>query len=276
MLRRRPLQFVLLGAALFALTRSVRPELVEARPATGSGRTERTIGRDPESVDEALWRAARARGLERTDPVVRQRLIRNMRFVAGGRDDATLYRDALALGLADSDEVVRRRLIAVMRRTLEGPTRASEPNDAELQAYLAAHHDRFAVPPRVRLSQIYLSRARRGAGLEADARRLLARLAPDDVARAAGLGDPLPVPAHLPLSADADLARLFGPAFARAALDLPAGAWLGPVDSAYGTHLVWVHERVAGALPALDAVRPQVREALLEERAAAAVAAALQ
>jgi parvulin-like peptidyl-prolyl isomerase len=163
-----------------------------------------------------------------------------------------------------------------MRRTLEAPARAAEPSDAELQAYLTAHGDRFARPPRVRLSQIYLSRARRGAALDADARRLLARLAPDDVARAAALGDPLPVPAHLPLSADADLARLLGPAFARAALALPAGAWLGPIESAYGTHLVWVHARDAGALPALDAVRAQVREALFEERAAAAVAAAVR
>ncbi|MGH7790332.1 MAG: hypothetical protein ACRERC_25915, partial [Candidatus Binatia bacterium] len=222
MRRRRPLHFLLLGAALFALGRCVRPELVEGRPSTGSGRTDaappQPIGRDPESVDAALWRAARARGLERTDPVVRQRLIRNMRFVAGGRDDAALYRDALALGLADSDEVVRRRLVAVMRRTLEAPAWTDEPSDAALQAYLTAHGERFARPPRVRLSQIYLSRARRGAALDADARRLLTRLAPDDVAHAAALGDPLPVPAHLPLSADADLARLLGPAFAHAAL----------------------------------------------------------
>jgi parvulin-like peptidyl-prolyl isomerase len=46
----------------------------------------------------------------------------------------------------------------------------------------------------------------------------------------------------------------------------PLAAWVGPVPSSYGLHLVWVHEREPGGLPSLAAVRSRVVHALLEER----------
>jgi parvulin-like peptidyl-prolyl isomerase len=57
------------------------------------------------------------------------------------------------------------------------------------------------------------------------------------------------------------LTNLFGASFARAVLALPAGRWSGPIESAYGLHLVKVTE----ALPASALPFDEVRQSLEEE-----------
>ena len=298
MMRRGPaVHFALLGAALFVLSRGcdgdgaaapVGPRL-DATSSEGLRRdwSART-GRMPSDtewtqlVDDALdedtlYRAAVARHLDCDDPVVQARLIQNMRFLAAGDADAgALYRTAGDLRMADSDLVVRRRLIQRMRLLLQEPALADEPSDDALQAYLEAHVERFSRPARVRLVQVFVSRQRRGVALEADAARLLERLGPADVARAAELGDPLPLPAALPPASAQDLARFFGPEFASAALTLAPGRWQGPLTSPYGLHVVWVSEREPATAPALAEVREQLRAAVREERAAAALRAGIR
>lgn len=251
------LRFLALGALLFAgrlwwdaFTPPLSPR---DRGPRGEGQGE--------GID-VLSTAAAALDLAAADPVVARRLRRNSNFLAA---------DAAALGLTDSDLVVRRRLATRLRLAIESAARAAEPSEVELHAYLTAQAARFAVPPRVRLRQVYLSRARRGAALAADARRLRARL----VDGAAVAGDALPVSAVLPLMTAAELEGLLGAPLAAAAFAAPLGAWSEPVASRYGLHLLRVAERRPAETPPLASVRAAVREALLAARADAAVAAAL-
>lgn len=261
MRRRSATRFALLGVLLFVLAR-----MLATAPAPSELRAADT------DVEDVLYRAALARGLDRDDPVVQARLIRDMRFL--NRDEsnaASLYDQALGLGLPEGDLVVRRRLIERMRLVLQEPALAAEPSDAELQDYLDAHRDRFGSPPRARLTQIFLSRQRRGAAVAADAAALLARLGEADVARASTLSDPLPLPTEFPSASQQELARLFGADFAAAVIHAAPGRWEGPVFSPYGLHLVWVQMHEPDQLPELDAVRAQVRAALRDERAEAAL-----
>ncbi len=73
-----------------------------------------------------------------------------------------------------------------------------------------------------------------------------------------------------------NLAKLLGPDFASAAIELSPGAWHGPIRSAYGLHLVWVDERQESTLPGLDPVRNQVQQRYLAELREAALAKAMQ
>ncbi len=290
------MQFLLIGAALFVLDRRVIEPKRTARPAiaisfaqvaelrrdalaeTGRlpDRHELTARIDAAVADEILYREARRLGLAEEDPVVRRRLAQNMRFVRGhaASGDAALYREAVSLGMDESDPLVRRRLIQRMRLAIDDASRRDEPTDEELQAFLFEHPNRFAEPERVRISHVFFDRARRGEAADADASRLLATFKrnPTEPKQAAELGDPFLVPAHLPLQSERALAKLFGAEFARAVVMLPATTWSGPLRSSCGTHLVWVHEKVAGGTPPLDAVRKEVRHALLAERAERAVA----
>jgi parvulin-like peptidyl-prolyl isomerase len=74
----------------------------------------------------------------------------------------------------------------------------------------------------------------------------------------------------------ATLARQFGDEFSARVLELEPGQWVGPVVSTLGLHLVWVHERIPGAMPPLDLIRPQVARTLAEERAVERVVRGVQ
>jgi len=286
----RPLlHFLALGACLFALVHGVAAlrGAEDAAPLEISGERVAELGREaarrldraPEAselsaalevevADELLLREARRRGLARRDPVVRARLVENMRFLGGEGDPDALYAEALALGLDRSDLVVRRRMIQRMRHRLEQEGRAVEPDEAELRAHYERRHEQFGAEPAARLSHVFFDPARRGARTEADARAALAKGEP-------GRGDPFLAPRDLPWLARRGLATWFGEPFAGSVLDLPVGAWSGPLASAHGLHLVRVHERRPARVAPFEEVREQVRLSLLAERGEQAVRDAL-
>lgn len=209
--------------------------------------------------DEILYREALARGLDRDDAVVQRRLLGNLAFVDGCADDATTDSDSdsahdgeLTRDMLARDVVVHRRLSARMRALLEAEALRDEPDDAELADALARHAERFALPPRVRVTHVAL---RDG----------------EDASTAAAL----PRATELPLQSERDLARQLGAAFARAAFTAPVGEWSGPVASPSGQHLIRIEQREPARTPALATVRNQVRELLRRERADAAVREAL-
>ena len=261
------LHFALIGALLFGVQQSLHVPL----GAAASGRVDVSqtdlVDRDWESApDEALlYREALRRGLDRGDPVVRRRLVQDMRFLAlaesGGvvGDDQALYREALVLGLDRSDRVVRRRLVERARASLIAQAPMGSPTDEVLRAHLAANAERFVQPERRQIEQLYFARrdaahqaltALRGeasASDEFDPSKRLGRLD--------RLGESLPLPRELPSLSQRELAARLGPEFARHAVQLAGGRWSGPIRSSYGEHLVRVSERSSERVPTLDEVR---------------------
>ena len=243
---------------------------------TGAPPDARTLAAliDQEIEDLVLIREARARGLHRSDSVVQRRLLRNMEFLEGsaGRSADELLDEAYRLGLDRTDLVVRRRLVQMLTLEVYGAARSPEATEAELREYLDAHADRFRVPARTRISHVYLSRDRRGVSIDQDARALLLELtaAGEPSAPDGARGDPFLFPADLSSLSNRELARTFGSDFAAGVDDLPAGRWSGPVASAYGLHLVWVHERTPKRPASLASVRKKLAEAVYTERGEAA------
>jgi hypothetical protein len=187
--------------------------------------------------------------------------------------DEVYAREAMALGLDRDDVVVRRRLRQKMEFLTEEAGATTPPSDDELAAFLAAHAERYRVEPRLAFRQVFLSADRRGERAEADARAALARLAgagPD--ADVSTLGDPLLLPDDVPLSSLSEIARLFGEPFSARLLETEPGRWVGPIESGYGVHVVYVRQREGGRTPALSEVRDAVlrdweaeqRKAMLE------------
>ncbi len=178
-------------------------------------------------------------------------------------DEEVLVREALTLGLDRGDLIVRRRLVQKMDFLTRGLAQLEEPGDAALEAYLLDHSDRYARPPRVSLTHVFLG----GERHEVDSSEVLAALARgEDPAR---LGDPFIAGQRARLRSERQLRDLFGLDFAREAMGLQVGEWV-PVRSSYGLHLVRVDERVAGAGPDLEQVRARVREDWLRDARAEA------
>src|SRR5204863_121676 len=83
--------------------------------------------------EEVLYREALARGFDRRDAAVRERLVRLGGFVseeAGGSRDV-LEREARRLGLERSDLVVRRHLVEMMRLAAGWLGPDDRPSEAE-------------------------------------------------------------------------------------------------------------------------------------------------
>ncbi len=176
-------------------------------------------------------------------------------------------REAMAMGLDRDDTVIRRRLRQKLEFLVEDVSAAAAPTEADLQAWLAAHPERYRTEDLLELRQVHLSRERRGPAAEADARALLARLeAAGAAAPIDDLGDPSLLPQELALQPVKQVARQFGDDFASRVAVLPPGRWAGPVESAYGLHLVLLIRRVEGSVPPLAAIRPAVESDLLAAR----------
>jgi hypothetical protein len=242
---------------------------VAARPPLAAG----------DASDEALLASeARRIGLDRDDPVVRGRLVRNLRIARGdAAAPEALYREALSLGMDRSDWVVERRLAERMAARLRAEGAAQAVSEEALRSAYDRHRDVWTHPATVQISQLFFSRARRGADADPDAQAALAALraaglGPD---AAAGRGDPFLLGDELRPQSEAELARSFGPRFAAAVAALEPGAWSEPIESSYGLHLVWVRARVPAESIDFERVRPQVEDALRSERGEAALRAAL-
>jgi hypothetical protein len=174
-----------------------------------------------------------------------------------------LYREALALGLDKNDTIVKRRMAQKMQFLAEDVSDAREPTTEELAAWYAQNADRFAVPARVTFRHLYFSPDRRGARARDDAAAAREQLAgaPEDTPAAKALGDPFMFQAYLADRSPEQLAKEFGPAFARALFEVAPGSWQGPIESGYGWHVVFLEASIPGHLPALEEVEPDVKTA---------------
>jgi hypothetical protein len=182
-----------------------------------------------------------------------------------------VYRVALAMRLEQDDPVVRRRLSQKVQFILDTGSASGAPTEAELQAWLDAHADRYRVEATYALNQRYFDPARHGggvAGAETAAKRALA-------AGRTTAGDPTMLPAKLEGRA-ADVERQFGADFEQALRTLPVGGWQGPVRSAFGLHVVELTARTDARAATLAEVRPEVARDLMEARAESAQEALYQ
>lgn len=175
-------------------------------------------------------------------------------------------REAMALGLDKDDTVIRRRLRQKFEFAAEDVIDGTPPTEADLQQWLQQHADAYRQDPSFAFTQVYLSPEQRAGRLEADAAALLAQLNTAGPQAPESVGDRLMVPREVPLTPLADIARQFGEDFAQGLAALPTGTWAGPVRSGFGMHLVFVHQRTPGRLPALDEVLPLVSRDFAADR----------
>jgi len=231
--------------------------------------------------DEILFREALARSLHRLDPVVKQRLLLNMRFLdpQTRASDDELLEQAMELGMQKNDVVVRRRLVQIMELSIQEGADGSPVSETELAAMYERRREELALPARWRITQVYFSADRRKERAADDARAALERLRREalEPQAALALGDPFLGGHQLPLLNALQLAGQFGEDFARAIGACATGHWCGPIASSYGQHLVRVEEAEAGRMPGLAEpdVRRRLESDVLRERARRTLAEAM-
>ena len=155
--------------------------------------------------------------------------------------DEMLYREGLALGLDRDDPVVRNR-IRQKADLLSEDALASEPSDRDLEAYLAAHQAEFDIPGRVSFQQIYIDPGSRGD--DALTMVVTAIRQALTLGKHPGtLGDRTLLPATMTDALPHHIEAAFGNDFAKQLAAIDSDGWHGPLMTSYGLHLVRITHR---------------------------------
>lgn len=198
-------------------------------------------------------------------PAERQQLLRD--FV---RQEA-LYREARAQGLDQVDPVIRSRLVQQMELLLRDQAAARVTvTDEDVAAYYAAHRGDYAVPATVSFGHVFFDAQRHGAATRERALAELARLRQRDMGleEAIARGDRFPYQRHYADAVPAALVPELGEAMAEAVQDAPLDQWHGPVESPLGLHLLRIARRTPASMPALAQIREAVAADALQARQA--------
>jgi hypothetical protein len=247
------LHFLFIGALLFAVFGLTREE---PPPVASQSRVVVT----PADIDRlvAMWQ--RSWNRLPTPPEVSE-------LVESYVQEEIFYREAMAMGLEKDDPVVRRRMAQKLTFLFEDIAALAEPSDADLQAYLDQHPERFTQPARFTFRHIYFSADKRGDETMKDALSLLAELrGRDGGSDPAQLGDPFMLDYQYTDVADFDVTRTFGAEFSKQLAELATTQWQGPISSAYGVHLVYLQQRVQSAARALAEIRDTVKADYLAQQ----------
>jgi PPIC-type PPIASE domain len=151
--------------------------------------------------------------------------------------DEMLYREGLALGLDRDDPVVRNR-VRQKADILSGDAFSAEPTDADLQAYLDAHQRHFDIPGRVSFEQVYFDPARHREPIGEIAANALEGLADGESPQT--LGDRTMLPSTMTRVMPTEILARFGEAFEQQLAQITDDHWHGPLVTTYGAHLVRV------------------------------------
>ncbi len=285
------LHFLVLGCVLLQLRGMIFPTpktiigpISERRVQSLSDQWRASVGRSPspeqkksllvaELDRDMLFQRALDEGLHHRDGVVYQRLLRNMDFLelADDQSDKALHRQAIRMRLHLGDEVIKRRLIQRMQQSLLAANRPSPPTEA---AVLRAFNDRKAdlrKPALYSIQHIYFPRDRREDQEVFESQIDWTSL---DANQALQYGFPFLSGYRFVDHTLAQLAGQFGTQFVEQlrADSATKNVWLGPLESTFGMHYVWLEN----FQPERDARLPEVRQSLINDLQKQANIAALR
>lgn len=171
-------------------------------------------------------------------------------------DDEVRVREALTLGLDRDDIIVRRRLVQKMDYVLQDSVPLVRATDAELQAWLSAHPERYVTAPRLSFEHIFAATDRHPQDAAAQLAAWRARAVAGEAATT--LGDPFLRGRVFERQSAEDIAAVFGAGFAAALPGFTLGEWSAPVQSSYGWHTVRLSASEPGRTPSLADARGAV------------------
>ena len=241
--------FLAIGVALFVINR-----LINGPEESGTGDTVViSEGRVNQIVDSFVLLSGRAPTREEIESLVDD-------FVS----EEVGYREAVAMGLDADDTIVRRRMRQKLEFLIEDGAASEDATEAQLQAWVDQHPDKYHLPKRRAIRQVLLSADKRGDRTLADAGAALTSLTKG--ADPAKLGDQSMLPAALPLTTQEGIAGLFGAAFATTVFTHDGKAWFGPVASPFGQHIVSIISIEPGRALQLSEAIDTVRADWIEAR----------
>jgi len=180
-------------------------------------------------------------------------------------EETVLSREARRLGLDADDTIIERRLAQKMRFILESGA-VPDPDMETLKSWFDDNQTRFATPALRSFSHVFISPSGNGnADGSVDERTELIKSRINDQ-NWSQQGDPFMLGPVFKYVSEDNLKTDFGVTFANALFALPTdNGWQGPVESAFGLHLVRIEMASEEKPPVFDDIRDQVEAAWLDD-----------
>lgn len=284
------LHFVIIGVLLFWLQGRIFPQPKPVVGPLGQARIEAlqqqwsaSVGRLPNEAQQLrmieaeldrdmLFQRAVDLQLHLSDTVVYQRLLRNMQFLqlSHGKSEQALYDQALEMRLHLSDEVIKRRMIQVMEQLLLAGNPPLPVSEDDILAEFSTRRQELRRAPRYSIEHLYFSRAGHGDMDKAirviQERGLSAK-------QALQFSSPFLSGYKFVSQTAEQLTRTFGVMFMKnfERAQPVAGRWVGPIQSTYGLHYVWVNAVEASRDATLAEVRVLLQRDLESRNRASAL-----
>ena len=178
-------------------------------------------------------------------------------------EEQVLMREAQRLGLDEDDTIIRRRLAQKMRFMINDIGAPELPPRAELQAWFKDNPAAFIRPETRSFEHIYLSPKGRANTVTSDAEAILAAGLPQEWE---SLGDAFISGRAFQNLAQPAVQRDFGTNFAQNLFELPdTPDWQGPINSAFGVHLIRLTQVKPEYLPEFKDIQVEVEAVWLDE-----------
>ena len=157
------------------------------------------------------------------------------------------YREAIKMGLDKDDEIIRRRLSQKFDFLQTDLTEIPAPSEADLQEFYKANPALFSTDVSVSFSHIYFN-ADNGTDSSAKikALKVLQQLKQGSLQRAPEKGDRFSLQYDYTEQSLLDLQQNFGnKQLTEELFKAPLRQWVGPFQSGYGWHLVYISNRTS-------------------------------
>jgi len=183
-------------------------------------------------------------------------------------EETILFNEALKMGLNKNDNVIRQRMSQKLQFLSDDLIRPEPPTENDLIEYYKANLDTYKSDDVVTISQIYLDPNARGDKINNDAENIITRLNGLDFfpTNLNKYGDSFALQVYFTAQSKLELTKLFDRKFAVNIFKLEQNLWLGPIDSKYGKHLIYIHKKTLGQVPKYEEVKETVSENWMFEK----------
>jgi peptidyl-prolyl cis-trans isomerase C len=248
---REPLvQFIVLGAAVFAVSQYVKER--------SDGHTIRITPTQVQRLAEIYRQQyGRAASPDELGGLVNQQV-----------EQEILYREALRLGLDQDDDIIRRRLVQKVVFLQQDLSIPAPPAEKQLLEYYRAHPNRYRQPPTVTFTHVYFSTDRQGEEqAQAAARAMGFALNRAGLTRTTDRGDRFPGSDDFVALSEEALARVFGrQGLTQAIFEVEIKHWSAPLRSGFGWHTVYVSAREPSRQRSFEEAEENIRRDFLEDQ----------
>jgi len=169
-----------------------------------------------------------------------------------------LYEEALAQGLDENNAVVKNALVLQMNMIAENQGVTDKITDTDIEAYYKLRQDQFMSDAQISFTQLLF------IGEDKNSRSILLQLQekntqPNEIDP--NLGHSFTLPLQFNSIETTLIDRSFGTGFGQKVIDLPTKKWVGPIESSYGEHLIYIDS----VLPSKPIPINQVRNKILQD-----------